>query len=69
MSPMTGKSLKGLLEGKVDRIYEYDEPLAAELFNNTVVRMGDWMGIHNQYDKNGVWNLYNLLMMPVKSLM
>ena len=46
---MTGKSLKGLLEGKVDRIYENDEPLAAELFNNTVVRMSDWMGIHNQY--------------------
>ena len=22
--------------------------------------MGDWMGIHNQYDKNGVWNLYNV---------
>ena len=31
MSPMTGKSLKGLLEGKVDRIYQNDEPLASEL--------------------------------------
>jgi arylsulfatase A-like enzyme len=60
VSPMIGKSLTGLLEGKVDKVYQTDEPLAAELFNNTVVRMGDWMVIHNQYDKDGVWNLYNL---------
>lgn len=31
VSPMTRKSLKGLLEGKVDRVYMNDELLAAEL--------------------------------------
>lgn len=40
--------------------YQAEEPLARELFNHTVVRMGDWMAIHNSYGKNDVWNLYNL---------
>jgi arylsulfatase len=60
VSPMIGKSLTGILEGKTNKVYQADEPLAAELFNGTVVRMGDWMAIHNEYDESKVWNLYNL---------
>jgi len=60
VSPMSGKSIKGILEGTTDRVYADDEPIATELFNNTSVRIGDWMGIHNSYDTNGVWHLYDL---------
>lgn len=58
--PMTGKSLRPLLEGKVDRVYSDDEVVPQELFNQTSVRMGDWVGIHDSTDKTGVWKLFNL---------
>jgi arylsulfatase A-like enzyme len=58
--PMMGKSLKPLLEGKVDKVYADNEPVAFELFNQTSVRMGDWVGIHDSTDKTGVWKLFNL---------
>lgn len=48
------------------------EPLGAELFNSTAVRMGDWQAIHNTGNTsnsiypNGtdVWMLYNLVSDP-----
>jgi arylsulfatase A-like enzyme len=60
VAPMEGKSLKGLLEGKVDKVYADDETIPLELFNQTSVRMGDWVGIHDTTDKEDVWKLYNL---------
>ena len=60
VAPMTGKSLKSLLEGKVDRVYEDNETIPAELFNQSTVRMGEWKAIHDATDKTGVWKLYNL---------
>ena len=60
VAPLEGKSLKGLLEGKVDKVYANDEPIPTELFNQTSVRMGDWVGIHDARDKTGVWKLFNL---------
>jgi arylsulfatase A-like enzyme len=66
--PLMGKSLVSLIEGKVDKVYANNEPLGAELFNQTAVRMGDWQAIHNPGNTsmsiypNGtdVWQLYNL---------
>jgi hypothetical protein len=37
-----GKSLKPFFEGKVENVYAGEEPVAQEMFNNTVVWMGDW---------------------------
>jgi arylsulfatase len=44
--PLMRKSLVPLVQGKVDQVYPANEPLGAELFNSTAVRMGDWQGIH-----------------------
>jgi len=68
MHPLMGKSLVPLVQGKVDQVYPANEPLGAELFNSTAVRMGDWQGIHiggntsSNIHPNGtdVWMLYNL---------
>ena len=62
--PLMGKSLKPLLEGTVDQVYADNEPLGAELFNQTSVRTGDWTAVHGSSEvyPNGtdVWKLYNL---------
>jgi hypothetical protein len=63
-----GKSLLPLVQGKVDQVYPADEPLGAELFNQTAVRMGDWQAIHQSgntssniyHNGTDVWTLYNL---------
>src|SRR5690242_7593047 len=57
---MMGKSLKPLLEGKVNKIYSDNETVPLELFNQTTVRMGNWVGIHVATDKTGVWKLFDL---------
>jgi arylsulfatase A-like enzyme len=56
--PMTGKSLKPLLDGTVDSIHPPTEAIAGELFNNTSVRMGDWKA--TSYGYLPQWKLYNL---------
>jgi len=66
--PLMGKSLVPLIQGKVDKVYADNEPLGAELFNYTAVRMGDWQAVHSSGNTsssiypNGtdVWELYNL---------
>jgi arylsulfatase len=66
--PLMGNSLVPLVQGKVAQVYPANEPLGAELFNSTAVRMGDWQAIHNTGNTssniypNGtdVWMLYNL---------
>jgi arylsulfatase A-like enzyme len=56
-----GKSLKPLLEGKVEKIYADDEPIIQEMFNNTAVWMGDWKAVNNmQPIGNGQWHLFNI---------
>jgi arylsulfatase A-like enzyme len=57
---LMGKSIKPLLDGTVDVVHPANETIPAEMFNTTVVRMGDWKGIHQASDKSGVWHLYNL---------
>jgi arylsulfatase A-like enzyme len=58
--PLMGKSWNPLLEGTVDKVYADNETIPLELFNQTSVRMGDWKGLHEGSDKEGVWRLYNL---------
>jgi arylsulfatase len=58
--PLMGKSIKPLLDGTADKVYADNETISAELFNETSVRMGDWVGIHDSQDASGVWKLFNL---------
>jgi arylsulfatase A-like enzyme len=56
-----GKSLKPLLEGKVEKVYGDDVPVAQEMFNNTAVWMGDWKAVRNfESAGNGQWHLFNI---------
>ena len=57
---LMGTSLKPLLDGTTDVVHPANETIPAEMFNTTVVRMGDWKAIHQASDKSGVWHLYNL---------
>lgn len=42
-----------------------DEPIAQELFGNSVVFMGDWMAMrHIQSAGDGQWGLYNIMTDP-----
>ena len=60
VASLTGKSLKPLLEGTVNKVHADNESIPGEIFNQTSVRMGDWKGLHEGSDKQGVWKLYNL---------
>jgi len=56
-----GKSLKPLLEGKVERAHSTEEPVAQEMFNNTAVWMGDWKAEkNNPPSSDGKWHLFNI---------
>jgi hypothetical protein len=56
-----GKSLKGLLNGTVDRVYGENDMVTDEMFNNSVVWMGDWKAIRHQPPTgDGKWQLHNL---------
>ncbi len=55
------KSLQPLLEGKVEKAYGDNEPVAQEIFNNTAVWMGDWKAVKNfQPVGDGQWHLFNI---------
>ena len=59
--PPMGKSIKPLLDGKVDMIHASDEPIAQEMFNNTAVFMGDWKAMKNMPPiSDGKWHLFNI---------
>ncbi len=65
ISPMMGKSIKSLLDGKVERIHPSDEPIAQEMFNNTAVFMGDWKAMKNIPPiSDGKWHLFNIIADP-----
>jgi arylsulfatase A-like enzyme len=58
--PIMGKSIRPLLEGKVEKIYADNEPIAMEFANNTAVWMGDWKAQKNVPPiSDGKWHLYN----------
>ena len=59
--PIMGKSIKPLLEGKIELVYAKDEPVAQEMFNNSAVWMGDWKAVRNfQPVGDGQWHLFNI---------
>jgi arylsulfatase A-like enzyme len=56
-----GKSIKSLLDGKIQVVHPDDEPIAQEMFNNTAVFMGDWKAVKNEPPtSDGKWHLYNM---------
>lgn len=56
-----GKSLQALFNGTVDRVYGENDMVADEMFNNSVVWMGDWKAIrHEPPVGDGKWQLHNL---------
>jgi arylsulfatase A-like enzyme len=56
-----GKSIKPLLDGKIQVVHPDDEPIAQEMFNNTVVFMGDWKAVKNSPPiSDGKWHLFNI---------
>ena len=56
-----GKSLKPLLEGKVDKVYGDDIPVAQEMFNNSAVWKGNWKAVRNfQPAGDGKWHLFDI---------
>jgi arylsulfatase len=64
-----GKSLAGLFNGTVDRVYGENEMLAEEMFNNTAVWMGDWKAIkHEPPVGDGKWQLHNLADDPTETV-
>jgi arylsulfatase len=65
---MDGKSLKPLLEGKVQRVHQVDEPFATELFGGAAVYLGDWK-ISRVIPPYGdlKWRLYDLSQDPTES--
>ena len=61
VSPMMGKSIKPLLEDKVEKIHMDDEIIPAEMFGNRVVFMGDWKARNNIFPLgDGQWKLFNI---------
>lgn len=65
--PIMGKSLVGLFNGVVDRVYEENDILPEEMFNNTAVWMGDWKAIkHEPPVGTGKWELHNLAEDPTE---
>lgn len=65
--PIMGKSLKGLFNGTVDRVYGENDIVADEMFNNSAVYMGDWKAIrHEPPAGDGKWQLINLANDPTE---
>jgi arylsulfatase len=66
--PLDGKSLRPLLEGKVDRIHPADEPFATELFGGKAVYLDNWkiQSIIAPYG-DSEWGLYDLSVDPTES--
>jgi arylsulfatase A-like enzyme len=55
-----GKSIRPLLEGKVEKIHADNELIAKEFADNTAVYMGDWKAEKNVPPfSDGKWHLYN----------
>lgn len=60
---MDGRSIRPLLEGKIERIYDYDNSIAFELFGtgNSALFLGDWKILKLSAPfGNGHWQLFNL---------
>ena len=61
LRPMRGRSIKGLLSGKVADVYGADEIVGAEMLGGKWVRQGDFKAalVTPPYG-DGQWHLFNL---------
>ena len=61
IAPVMGKSIKPILEDKVEKIHLDDETIPAEMFGNRAVFMGDWKARNNIFPLgDGQWKLFNI---------
>jgi arylsulfatase len=61
ITPVMGKSIKPILEDKVEKIHLDDETISAEMFGNRAVFMGDWKARNNIFPLgDGQWKLFNI---------
>ena len=61
INPIEGKSLRQVLEGNTQRVYDENEPVGAELFGNSALYKGDWKALKLVPPfGDGKWKLYNL---------
>lgn len=59
--PIMGRSLKPLFEGQVSKVYNDNEVVAQELFNNAAVFIGNWKAVKNAPPLGtDNWQLFNL---------
>ncbi|HET6716233.1 MAG TPA: hypothetical protein VFG90_03825, partial [Nitrososphaeraceae archaeon] len=59
--PIMGKSLKPLFDGHISNVYDDNEIIAQELFNNSAVFMGQWKAVKNAPPLGtDNWQLFNL---------
>ena len=66
--PTTGKSIKPLLEGSVERVHGENQIISQELFGNSAVFMGDYKGLLMRPPAgDGKWALYNIKTDPGES--
>ena len=65
VAPLSGKSLRPLLDGKTESIYGENDPIGFELFGNKALFLGDWkiLQLSDGYG-DGKWRLYNLQQDP-----
>ncbi|HLO48206.1 MAG TPA: arylsulfatase [Kamptonema sp.] len=67
--PIQGRSLRPILEGKVERIYSPNDPIGMELYGtgNSALFLGDWkIVLMKQPWGDGTWKLYNLSLDPTE---
>jgi arylsulfatase/uncharacterized sulfatase len=63
--PMTGRSLRPVLEGAVDRTHPSDAPVGMEVAGNAALFKGDLKLVRNQPPYgNGEWRLYDIARDP-----
>lgn len=68
--PMSGKSMRPVLEGFANKIYADDEPITFEIFGKgeSAVYMGDWKLVRQNPEwGDKTWKLYNLALDPTET--
>jgi arylsulfatase len=66
--PLSGKSLRGIVEGEVEYLYNDQEFVAFELFGNAALYKGDYKILKLQEPwGDGKWRLYNIVEDPKES--
>lgn len=63
--PMTGRSMRGLLAGSDESLYDHTEALGWEMFGHRAIRKGDWKILWAD-GRNGTegWQLFNIAQDP-----